>query len=80
MSANPRLAPTTEYSIEATAEGFELGNDVNAQNALGFAAIHGAANRGSEVPLQRQVPLLRRPGLAFRVRLAGDRSTAVTSP
>jgi ankyrin repeat protein len=25
-----------------------LGNDVNAQNALGFAAIHGAANRGSD--------------------------------
>ena len=28
VTANPRLAPTAAYSIEATAEGFDLGNDV----------------------------------------------------
>src|SRR5690606_27320265 len=26
---------------------YELGNDVNAVNSMGIAAIHGAANRGS---------------------------------
>ena len=34
--------------LEAVKLAHELGNDVNAQNALGFAAIHGAANRGSD--------------------------------
>ena len=26
----------------------ELGNDVNAVNSMGFTAMHGAANRGSD--------------------------------
>ncbi len=33
---------------EAVKLAHSLGNDVNAQNALGFAAVHGAANRGSD--------------------------------
>jgi ankyrin repeat protein len=37
-----------EALLEAVKLAHELGNDVNAQNALGFAAIHGAANRGSD--------------------------------
>lgn len=36
-----------EALLEAVKLAHSLGNDVNAQNALGFAAIHGAANRGS---------------------------------
>jgi ankyrin repeat protein len=34
--------------LEAVKLAHSLGNDVNAQNALGFAAVHGAANRGSD--------------------------------
>ena len=37
-----------EQLLEAVKYAHSLGNDVNAQNALGFAAIHGAANRGSD--------------------------------
>ncbi|MEY4640541.1 MAG: hypothetical protein RLZZ227_535 [Pseudomonadota bacterium] len=37
-----------EQLLEAVKLAHELGNDVNAQNALGFAAVHGAANRGSD--------------------------------
>jgi len=37
-----------EALLEAVKLAHALGNDVNAQNALGFAAIHGAANRGSD--------------------------------
>ncbi len=37
-----------EQLLEAVKLCFELGNDVNAQNTLGLAAIHGAANRGSD--------------------------------
>ena len=34
--------------LEATRLALELGNDVNAVNAMGLAAMHGAANRGSD--------------------------------
>lgn len=37
-----------EALLEAVKLAHSLGNDVNAQNALGFAAVHGAANRGSD--------------------------------
>jgi ankyrin repeat protein len=37
-----------EALLEAVKLAHALGNDVNAQNSLGFAAIHGAANRGSD--------------------------------
>jgi uncharacterized protein len=37
-----------EALLEAVRLAHSLGNDVNAQNALGLAAIHGAANRGSD--------------------------------
>ncbi len=37
-----------EALLEAVKLAHALGNDVNAQNTLGFAAIHGAANRGSD--------------------------------
>lgn len=37
-----------EALLEAVKLAHALGNDVNAQNGLGFAAIHGAANRGSD--------------------------------
>jgi ankyrin repeat protein len=37
-----------EALLEAVKLAHALGNDVNAQNALGFAAVHGAANRGSD--------------------------------
>lgn len=37
-----------EALLAAVKLAHALGNDVNAQNALGFAAIHGAANRGSD--------------------------------
>ena len=33
--------------LEAVKLAHELGNDVNAQNSMGLAAIHGAANRGA---------------------------------
>jgi ankyrin repeat protein len=33
--------------LEAVRLAHELGNDVNAQNSMGIAAIHGAANRGA---------------------------------
>jgi ankyrin repeat protein len=33
--------------LEAVQLAHELGNDVNAQNSMGIAAIHGAANRGA---------------------------------
>lgn len=36
-----------EALLEAVKFAHALGNDVNAQNSLGFAAVHGAANRGS---------------------------------
>jgi hypothetical protein len=37
-----------EQLLEAVKYAHSLGNEVNAQNSLGFAAIHGAANRGSD--------------------------------
>jgi ankyrin repeat protein len=37
-----------EQLLEAVKLAHSLGNDVNAQNTLGLAAIHGAANRGSD--------------------------------
>ena len=36
-----------EALLEAVKLAWELGNDVNAVNSMGLAAIHGAANRGS---------------------------------
>jgi hypothetical protein len=33
--------------LEAVKLAHELGNDVNAQNSMGLAPIHGAANRGA---------------------------------
>ena len=33
--------------LEAVQLAHELGNDINAQNSMGVAAIHGAANRGA---------------------------------
>jgi ankyrin repeat protein len=33
--------------LEAVQLAHELGNDINAQNSMGIAAIHGAANRGA---------------------------------
>jgi ankyrin repeat protein len=33
--------------LDAVKLAHELGNDVNAQNSMGIAAIHGAANRGA---------------------------------
>lgn len=41
-----------EQLLEAVKYAHSLGNDVNAQNGLGFAAIHGAANRGSDNIIQ----------------------------
>jgi ankyrin repeat protein len=41
-----------EQLLEAVKYAHSLGNDVNAQNGLGFAAIHGAANRGSDDIIQ----------------------------
>jgi uncharacterized protein len=38
---------TGEESLEAVKLCLELGANVNAQNSLGFAAAHGAANRGA---------------------------------
>lgn len=35
-----------EALLQAVQYAHALGNDVNAQNELGFAAVHGAANRG----------------------------------
>lgn len=35
-----------EHLLEAVKYAHSLGNDINAQNELGFAAVHGAANRG----------------------------------
>jgi ankyrin repeat protein len=37
-----------EALLEAVKLAHALGNDVNAQNTLGLAAVHGAANRGSD--------------------------------
>src|SRR5690606_11697926 len=37
-----------EQLLEAVKLAHSLGNDINAQNTLGIAAIHGAANRGSD--------------------------------
>jgi ankyrin repeat protein len=37
-----------EALLEAVKLAFEQGNDVNAVNAMGLQAIHGAANRGSD--------------------------------
>ncbi|HMA10509.1 MAG TPA: ankyrin repeat domain-containing protein [Steroidobacteraceae bacterium] len=34
--------------LEAVKLAYEQGNDVNAENAMGLRAIHGAANRGSD--------------------------------
>jgi ankyrin repeat protein len=36
-----------EALLEAVKLAHELGNDVNATNSMGLAAIHGAANRGA---------------------------------
>ena len=36
-----------EALLEAVKLAHELGNDVNAVNSMGVAAIHGAANRGA---------------------------------
>ncbi len=36
-----------EALLEAVKLAHELGNDVNAVNSMGLAAIHGAANRGA---------------------------------
>src|SRR5690606_25504718 len=41
-----------EALLEAVKLAHSLGNDINAQNTLGFAAIHGAANRGSDNIIQ----------------------------
>jgi ankyrin len=41
-----------EEYLEAAALCLELGNDVNAVNSQGFAAIHGAANRGFDRMIQ----------------------------
>jgi ankyrin repeat protein len=48
---NWAVAETFDFGAEALLEAVKLahslGNDVNAQNSMGIAAIHGAANRGA---------------------------------
>lgn len=48
---NWAVAETFDFGNEALLEAVKLahslGNDVNAQNSMGIAAIHGAANRGA---------------------------------
>jgi ankyrin repeat protein len=55
--------PDAEY-LEAARLCLELGNDVNAVNSLGLAAIHGAANRGFDA----MVELLARSGARLDVK------------
>ena len=43
--------PDAEY-LDAARLCLELGNDVNAVNSQGFAAVHGAANRGFDAMLE----------------------------
>lgn len=47
-TVNQTFDEGAEALLEAVKLAYALGNDVNAQNHLGFAAIHGAANRGSD--------------------------------
>jgi hypothetical protein len=54
MAAGVNWVPAQTYSespatwIEAVKLCLELGLDVNATNQMGLAAVHGAANRGSD--------------------------------
>jgi ankyrin repeat protein len=41
-----------EAILEAVKLCLELGADINRQNSMGLAAIHGAANRGSDNVIQ----------------------------
>ncbi len=41
-----------EALLEAVRLSHELGNDVNAVNSMGLAAIHGAANRGADAVIE----------------------------
>jgi uncharacterized protein len=45
--ANRTFTHSPQESLEAVRLCMELGNDVNAVNSMGFTAMHGAANRGS---------------------------------
>ena len=45
--ANRTFTHSPQESLEAVRLCAELGNDVNAVNSMGFTAMHGAANRGS---------------------------------
>ena len=45
--ANRTFTHSPRESLEAVHLCVELGNDVNAANSMGFTAMHGAANRGS---------------------------------
>ena len=46
--ANRTLTHSPQESLEAVRLCVELGNAVNAVNSMGFTAMHGAANRGSD--------------------------------
>ena len=54
VAAGVNWVPAQTYSesparwIEAVQLCLEVGGDVNAVNAMGLAAVHGAANRGSD--------------------------------
>ena len=45
--ANRTFTHSPQESLEAVRLCAELGNDANAVNSMGFTAMHGAANRGS---------------------------------
>ena len=45
--ANRTFTHSSRESLDAVRLCVELGNDVNAVNSMGFTAMHGAANRGS---------------------------------
>src|SRR5437763_2586782 len=46
--AHRTFAHSPQESLEAVRLCVELGNAVNAVNSMGFTAMHGAANRGSD--------------------------------
>ena len=53
LAITPEQAETYEDALlEAVKLTHSLGNDVNAVNSMGLAAIHGAANRGSDAIIQ----------------------------
>jgi len=46
--AGQTFSESPAYGLEAVQLCLEIGGDVNAVNAMGLAAVHGAANRGSD--------------------------------